>query len=112
MQTECFNRIKKIEFEGKASKNPLAFHYYEPERIIAGKPMKEHLKFAMAWWHTLCGTGGDPFGHGTIQHPWDKIKDPIEKGKVKMDAGFEFMRKLGSIIIAFMILTWWKKVIP
>ena len=95
MQTEYFKGIKQVEFEGKDSKNPLAFHYYEPERIIAGKPMKEHLRFAMAWWHTLCGNGSDPFGDGTIHFPWDNIKDPIEKGKAKMDAGFEFMQKTG-----------------
>lgn len=95
MQKEYFNRIKKIEFEGKASKNPMAFHYYEPERMIAGKPMKEHLKFAMAWWHTLGGIGSDPFGNGTLNYPWDNINDPIEKGKAKMDAGFEFMEKTG-----------------
>jgi xylose isomerase len=95
MKTEYFNGINKIEFEGKTSKNPLAFHYYDPERIIAGKPMKEHLRFAMAWWHSLCGTGGDPFGYGTIYHPWENLTNPIDKGKAKMDAGFEFMEKTG-----------------
>ena len=95
MKNEYFTGIKKVEFEGPGSKNPLAFRYFEPERRIAGKPMKEHLKFAMAWWHTLCGTGGDPFGRGTINHPWDKFDDPVANGKAKMDAGFEFMMKTG-----------------
>jgi len=95
MQTEYFKGIGKIAFEGTSGKNPLAFHFYEPDRMIMGKPMKEHLKFAMAWWHTLCANGGDPFGRGTITHPWDDIADPIEKGKAKMDAGFEFLVKSG-----------------
>lgn len=95
MQTEYFKGIDKIKFEGTESRNPLAFRYYEPDKMVAGKPMKEHLKFAMAWWHTLCADGGDPFGRGTINHPWDDISDPIEKGKAKMDAGFEFLTKTG-----------------
>lgn len=95
MKNEFFKGIGQVKFEGKSSKNPLAFHYYEPERIIAGKPMKEHLRFAMAWWHSLCAEGGDPFGHGTIEFPWSHITDPIEKAKAKADAGFEFMGKTG-----------------
>ncbi|MDP2723131.1 MAG: xylose isomerase [Bacteroidales bacterium] len=95
MKTEYFKEINKIEFEGSFSKNPLAFHYYEPDRIVGGKPMKEHLKFAMAWWHSLCATGSDPFGQGTLEYPWDNIADPIEKAKAKVDAGFEFMTKTG-----------------
>ncbi len=95
MSTEYYKGIPKIEFEGLESQNPLAFRYYEPNRLVAGKPMREHLKFAMAWWHTLCSNGGDPFGHGTFVHPWDSIKDPVEKGKARMDAGFEFMVKSG-----------------
>jgi len=95
MSTEYFKRIKKIEFEGPESKNPFAFRYFHPERMVAGKPMKKHLKFAMAWWHSLCADGSDPFGRGTIVHPWDAIADPIEKAKAKMDAGFEFLEKSG-----------------
>jgi xylose isomerase len=95
MNKEYFKGIGKIKFEGRDSRNPLAFRYYDPEKIVAGKPMKEHLKFAMAWWHTLCATGGDPFGSSTISHPWDSINDPIEKGKARMDAGFEFLNKTG-----------------
>ena len=62
---EYFPEIGKIKFEGKDSKNPMAFHYYDAEKVIMGKPMKEWLRFAMAWWHTLCADGGDPFGGGT-----------------------------------------------
>ncbi len=95
MEQEYFKGIPKIKFEGTASRNPLAFRYYEPGRMVAGKPMHEHLKFAMAWWHSLCASGGDPFGSGTLKFAWDTIKDPVEKGKAKMDAGFEFMEKTG-----------------
>ena len=95
MSSEYYKGIGKIQFEGTESRNPLAFRYYKPDRMVAGKPMKEHLKFAMAWWHSLCADGGDPFGHGTLSHPWSRIGDPVEKGKAKMDAGFEFMEKTG-----------------
>jgi len=95
MQNEFYKGISKIEFEGTQSKNPLAFHYFEPDRTVGGKPMKEHLRFAMAWWHTLCANGSDPFGHGTMEYPWDTISDPIGKAKAKTDAGFEFMAKTG-----------------
>ncbi len=95
MKNTYFKSIEKIHFEGPETNNPLAFRYYQPERIVAGKPMKQHLKFAMAWWHTLCANGSDPFGQATISHPWDVIKDPVEKGKAKMDAGFEFLEKCG-----------------
>lgn len=95
MQNEYFKGIGKIKFEGTESKNPMTFHYYQPDRVVAGKPMKEHLRFAMAYWHSLCGTGGDPFGRGTINFPWDSISDPVGKAKAKMDAAFEFMTKIG-----------------
>jgi len=92
---EYFPGIGQIKFEGKDSKNPMSFHYYEPERIVYGKPMKDWFNFSMAWWHTLCAEGGDQFGGGTMHHPWVGAKDPIEAGKAKMDAGFEFMQKIG-----------------
>lgn len=95
MSKEYFKEIKKVEYEGPEASNPLAFRFYQPEKLVAGKPMKEHLRFAMAWWHTLCADGGDPFGHGTLVYPWDNIADPIEKGKARMDAGFEFLEKCG-----------------
>ncbi len=92
---EYFGEIGEIKFEGPKSNNPLAFKWYDPEKIVAGKKMKEHLKFAVAYWHTLCGTGGDPFGPGTKDFAWDNASDPIKKAKDKMDAAFEFITKLG-----------------
>lgn len=92
---EFFPGISRIKFEGKESKNPMAFRYYDPEKVIKGKKMKEWLKFAMAWWHTLCAEGGDPFGPGTKEFPWSAGATPLEKAKAKMDAGFEFMQKVG-----------------
>ena len=92
---EYFPEIGKIPFEGKDSKNPLAFHYYDPERVVCGKPMKAWLKFAMAWWHTLCAEGSDQFGGPTKSFPWNDACCPIEKAKQKVDAGFEIMQKLG-----------------
>ncbi|MCU0430137.1 MAG: xylose isomerase [Cytophagaceae bacterium] len=92
---EYFKGISKIAYEGKTSKNPLAFKYYDENKVVAGKTIKEHFKFAMAYWHTLCGTGGDPFGPGTKQFPWMQANDPLAQAKEKMDAAFEFMTKLG-----------------
>jgi len=90
-----FPSVEKIKFEGKESKNPLAFRYYDAEKVVYGKPMKEWFKFCMAWWHTLCAEGGDQFGGGTQIHPWVGAEDALQAGKDKMDAGFEFMKKVG-----------------
>ncbi|MCL2028368.1 MAG: xylose isomerase [Bacteroidales bacterium] len=84
-----------IPFEGKNSKNPLAFRYYDAEKMVHGKKMKDWCKFSMAYWHTLCGDGGDPFGGKTHHFAWDGVANPVEKAKQRMDAGFEFMQKLG-----------------
>ena len=92
---QYFPEIGKIPFEGKESKNPLAFHYYEPDRIVLGKPMKEWLKFAMAWWHTLGQASADPFGGQTRSYEWDKGECPYCRARDKADAGFEIMQKLG-----------------
>ena len=92
---EFFPGIEKIKFEGKDSKNPMAFHYYDAEKVINGKKMKDWLKFSMAWWHTLCAEGGDQFGGGTKQFPWNGNADAVQAAKNKMDAGFEFMQKIG-----------------
>ena len=92
---EYFPEIGKIPFEGKDSKNPLAFHYYNPDQVVAGKTMKEWFKFAMAWWHTLCAEGADQFGGGTKTFPWNAACCPLERAKAKADAGFEIMQKLG-----------------
>ncbi len=92
---EYFPGVGKIKFEGKDSKNPLAFHYYNADQIVCGKPMKEWFKFAMAWWHTLGQASGDPFGGQTRSYEWDKGADPYVRARAKADAGFEIMQKLG-----------------
>ena len=90
-----FPMVEKIAFEGKESKNPLSFRYYDPEKVVYGKPMKEWFKFAMCWWHTLCAEGGDPFGPGTKIFPWTDGTSALETAKQRLDAGFEFMQKIG-----------------
>lgn len=92
---EYFQGIGKIPFEGKESKNPLAFKYYDENKTVAGKTMKDHFRFAVAYWHTFCGDGSDPFGGATHYFPWNKGTDAITKGKQKMDAAFEFISKIG-----------------
>ncbi len=92
---EFFPGIGKIKFEGKDSKNPMAFRFYDENKVVGGKTMKEYLRFAMAYWHTLCGTGGDPFGGGTKDFAWLAGGDAISVAKNKMDAAFEFMTKIG-----------------
>ena len=92
---EFFPNLGKIAFEGTDSKNPMAFHYYEPERVVCGKKMKDWFKFSMAWWHTLCAEGSDQFGGGTKKFPWNEGATALERAKSKMDAGFEIMQKLG-----------------
>lgn len=91
---EYFKGIDQIKFEGAESKNPLAFKWYDENQVVAGKTMKEHLRFAVAYWHTFCGTGGDPFGPGTQIFPWVGASDPIDAAKEKMDAAFEFITKM------------------
>ncbi len=98
---EFFPELKKIAFEGTASKNPMAFHYYEPERMVHGKKMKDWFKFSMAWWHTLCAEGGDQFGGGTKVFPWNEGATALERAKNRMDAGFEIMQKLGISYYCF-----------
>lgn len=90
-----FPSVEAIKFEGKESKNPLAFRYYDAEKVVYGKTMKDWFKFSMAWWHTLCADGGDPFGGATQAHPWSGAADAVQAAKDKMDAGFEFMQKMG-----------------
>ena len=102
MAKEYFPNIGKIKFEGKDSKNPMAFHYYDENKVIMGKTMKEWLRFAMAWWHTLCAEGGDQFGTGTKSFPWNQgSDDPLVIAKQRADAGFEIMQKLGFPYFCF-----------
>ncbi|MDR2125776.1 MAG: xylose isomerase [Prevotellaceae bacterium] len=90
-----FPTVGQIKYEGKDSKNPLAFRYYNPEKIVYGRKMKDWFKFAMAWWHTLCAEGSDQFGQGTKTFPWAQGSSALEIAKQRLDAGFEFMQKIG-----------------
>jgi len=87
---EYFPGIVKINFEGRESDNPMAFKFYDENKVVAGKTMKEHMRFAIAYWHTFCGTGEDPFGPGTQIFPWTKGANAVEKMQNKMDAAFSF----------------------
>jgi xylose isomerase len=98
---EFFPMVGKINFEGKDSKNPLAFHWYDENKVVMGKTMKDWCKFSMAYWHTLCADGGDPFGPGTKKFPWKEGADAISRAKYKMDAAFEFMTKIGMPYYCF-----------
>ena len=97
-----FPKIDNIKFEGKDSTNPFAFKYFDENRkVIGGKTMKEYFRFAIAYWHTFCGTGNDPFGPGTKNFPWDAAGDAIQRAKDKMDAAFEFITKIGAPYYCF-----------
>ncbi|MFH5834151.1 xylose isomerase [Halalkalibaculum sp. DA384] len=100
-EKEYFPEIDKIEFEGRDSDNSLAFKYYDENKEVAGESMKDFFRFAIAYWHTFTGTGGDPFGVGTRQFPWLTSADPIQRAKDKMDAAFEFITKLGVPFYCF-----------
>ncbi|WP_410504103.1 xylose isomerase [Maribacter sp. 4G9] len=98
---QYFKGIDTIKFEGKDSDNPLAFKYYNPDQVVAGKTMREHFKFAIAYWHTFCGQGSDPFGPGTQNFEWDQSSDPVQAAKDKADAAFEFFEKIGFDYFCF-----------
>lgn len=92
---EYFKGIGRIRHEGPRTDNPLAFRWYDPDKKIGGKTMKEHLRFACAYWHSFCNTGSDPFGGPTHVFPWNQKADPVARAKDKMDAAFEFITKIG-----------------
>ncbi|MCW5912154.1 MAG: xylose isomerase [Cyclobacteriaceae bacterium] len=98
---EYFKGIRAIKYEGPESDNPLAFKFYNPKKKVGRKTMQEHLRFAIAYWHTFCGTGGDPFGIGTKQFPWLQNADPVQRAYNKMDAAFEFITKIGAPFYCF-----------
>ncbi|MEM6641814.1 MAG: xylose isomerase [Bacteroidota bacterium] len=100
-EREYFEGIPQIQFEGSKSDNPFAFKFYDAEKVVAGKTMSEHFRFAIAYWHTFCGTGGDPFGPGTKLFPWLTSTDPYQAAKDKMDAAFEFLTKIGAPYYCF-----------
>jgi xylose isomerase len=95
MSGTVFSDFSAVQYEGPSSSNPLAFQWYDPERVVQGKPLKEHLRFAVAYWHSLAMNGSDPFGGPTIFRPWMEPGDPIAQAKVKADAAFELFRVLG-----------------
>lgn len=96
-----FKGISRIKFEGKDSDNPMAFRYYNPKQRVGKKTMEEHFRFAISYWHTFCGTGGDPFGPGTKNFPWSTATDPVQRSLDKMDAAFEFITKMGAPFYCF-----------
>ncbi|MDC0554284.1 xylose isomerase [Flavobacteriaceae bacterium] len=98
---EYYKGIGDIKYEGKNSTNPFSFKYYDPNKIVAGKTLKEHFRFAIAYWHSFCGQGTDPFGTGTQNFLWDKSQDPYQAAKDKADAAFEFITKMGFDYFCF-----------
>ena len=100
-ETEYFPTVGQVAYEGPESDNPLAFKYYDADRVVAGKPMAEHFRFATAYWHTLVQTGSDPFGPGTLALPWDAADTADQRARDKMDAAFEFVTKLGTPFYCF-----------
>ncbi len=100
MKKEYFPSVPKVKYEGPKSTNPLSFKFYNPEEVINGKAMKDHLRFGLSYWHTLCGGGGDPFGPGTMDRTYSEA-DEMTRAKAKADAGFEFMQKLGIEYFCF-----------
>ncbi|MEQ1676345.1 MAG: xylose isomerase [Chitinophagaceae bacterium] len=94
-QKEYFKGVGQIKYEGTDTDNPLAFRWYEENKVVAGKPMKDWLRFACAYWHSFCGSGADPFGEPTHLFPWSIKTDAVERAKDKADAAFEFITKLG-----------------
>jgi xylose isomerase len=98
---EYFKGIGQIRYEGRESDNPLAFKFYDATKKVGKKTMEEHFRFAIAYWHTFCGVGGDPFGPGTKIFPWLQSPDAVQRGYDKMDAAFEFITKIGAPFYCF-----------
>jgi xylose isomerase len=98
---EYYQGIGKIKFEGKKSRNPLAFRWYNPDQVVSGKKMKDHLRFAIAFWHSFCGDGTDQFGSATHTYPWQNLANNDDKIKYRLDAAFEFITKIGSSFYCF-----------
>jgi xylose isomerase len=98
---QFFKNIPQVKYEGVDSDNPFAFRWYDETRMIAGKSMKEHFRFACAYWHSFVGNGGDPFGEPTHLYPWNRSEDVMERAKDKMDAAFEFITKMSLPFYCF-----------
>jgi len=97
----AFPEISRIPFEGPQSKNPLAFRYYDENEKVAGKSMKDHLRFSVVYWHSFRGTGSDPFGPGTALRPWDDGSNSVQNAQQRVRVAFEFIEKLGAPFYAF-----------
>jgi xylose isomerase len=96
-----FPDVQQIRFEGPQSDNPLAFKVYDADKLVGGKSMRDHLRFAVCYWHSFCGVGADPFGPGTRRHGWDNAADPLQRAEARVDAAFEFISKLGAPYYCF-----------
>jgi xylose isomerase len=96
-----FAELAPIRYEGPESQNPLAFHYYQKDKMVLGKRMEDHLRFAVCYWHTFCSTGGDPFGGATFERSWNRVSDPLESAKLKAESAFDFFQKLGVPFYTF-----------
>ena len=96
-----YKGIEKIKFEGAGSKNPLAFRWYNESEDVGGKSMKDYLRFAVAYWHSFCGDGSDPFGNATRKFPWDDVTDKLDSAKMRLEAAFEFISKIGAPFYCF-----------
>ena len=101
MSTAAFPDVATVPFEGPQSKNPLAFKHYDAGEVVAGKTMREHLRFSVTYWHTFRGTGADPFGPGTALRPWDDGSSSVENAQARARVAFEFIEKLGAPYYAF-----------
>jgi xylose isomerase len=96
-----FEKISEIQFEGESSNNPLSFKYYDENKIVLGKTMKDHLRFATCYWHTFTWPGLDPFGGPTFDRPWMASGDPLQMAKIKLDAAFDFFKKIKTPFFCF-----------
>ena len=101
MNQDYFKNIDKIKFEGKDSDNPLAYKFYDADKTVMGKPLKDHFKFAMAYWHSMNDNGADPFGRLTNLYPWNKETDVMQQAKNRANAAFEFLQKMGFDYFCF-----------
>src|SRR5690348_6386788 len=98
---KAFPKVSKIKYEGPQSRNPLAFKHYNADEVVAGKTMRDHLRFAVVYWHTFRGTGADPFGAGTMQRPWDDGSNSVANAQNRARVAFEFIEKLGAPFYCF-----------
>ena len=96
-----FEKISEIQFEGESSNNPLSFKYYDEDKIVLGKTMKDHLRFATCYWHTFTWPGLDPFGGSSFDRPWMAGGDPLQMAKIKLDAAFDFFKKIKTPFFCF-----------